>query len=188
MKLIQAFITGDNSAFDKLVIKYKNMVFNLCYRILNNYEDAQDCAQEVFIKVYNNSKNFKFKSAFSTWLYRITVNTCKNKLNSLEYRFKKKRVFLEKHGNPGENSYSIPITDNSSSPDEIIKLKETEKLIQKAIGILPEKQKILVVLRDIEGKSYEEIVTITGFKLGTVKSKLSRAREILRKKLKGVIQ
>src|SRR4030042_1472905 len=120
--LINQFINGNIPAFDKLVLKYKNIVFNLCFKILYNYEDAEDCSQEVFIKVYNAIKTFKFNSSFKTWLYTIALNT------------------------------------------------------------LPDKYKILVILKDIEEKSYDEIVTMTGLKIGTVKSILFRAREKLRVK------
>ena len=90
IELVKAFQAEDKSAFDKIVLKYKNKVFNLCYRFVGDYEEANDSAQEAFVKVYCSLKKFRLESAFSTWLYRITVNTCKNKLTSLEYRYKKK--------------------------------------------------------------------------------------------------
>ena len=80
--LVRAFNSGEKPAFDKLVLKYKDKVFNICYRFLNDYEEANDCAQETFVKIYRSLKNFRFESSFSTWLYRIAVNTCKNKITS----------------------------------------------------------------------------------------------------------
>ncbi len=185
--LINSFISGNNSAFDKLVIKYKNIVFNLCFRMLNDYEDSEDCSQEVFIKVYNALKNFKFKSSFKTWLYTITLNTCRNKLKSLDYRLKSKNVSLDYDLNTTGNPMEIPIPDNSSSPYNSLDNKQIGKTILETIYSLPEKHKSLILLKDIEEKSYDEIVSITGLKIGTVKSILFRAREKLRTKLKGVI-
>jgi RNA polymerase sigma-70 factor (ECF subfamily) len=179
--LVRAFLAKDKSAFDKLVLKYQNKIFNLGYRLLGDYEEANDCAQEVFIKVYRSLKNFRFDSAFSTWLYRITVNTCKNKMASLQYRYNKKTLRLD---NPRK---SVELGDTSHSPPVVLERKEKERFIQKAINTLPEEQKTVVVLRDIEGLSYEEIANITGYNLGTVKSKLARARQQLRKKLKGIV-
>ncbi|MCJ7540486.1 MAG: sigma-70 family RNA polymerase sigma factor, partial [Desulfobacterales bacterium] len=93
------------AAFDELVLKYKDRLFNLVYWFLGDYQDANDCAQETFIKVFKSIKKFRFESAFSTWLYRIAINTCKNKIKSSAYRWKKKTVSLEtsnssKNGNP----------------------------------------------------------------------------------------
>jgi len=93
---IKSFLAGDKKTFDKLVLKYQDRVFNLCYRFLGDYEEANDSAQETFIKVYNSLKNFRFESAFSTWLYRIAVNTCKNKLSSLKFRLNQRMVRLDR--------------------------------------------------------------------------------------------
>ena len=138
------------------------MSFNLCFRLLGDYDEANDCAQEIFIKVYNNLKSFKFESGFNTWLYRISVNTCKNNLSSLTARMKKKTLSLD---NPGTGSGSsdgifskLNAGNNSYSPDKMYERKEREIVIQEAIDSLTSKEKILVVLRDVEGKSYEEMV------------------------------
>lgn len=185
--LINQFINGNISTFDKLVHKYKNIVFNLCFKILYNYEDAEDCSQEVFIKVYNAIKTFKFNSSFKTWLYTIALNTCRNRLKSLEYRFRKNKISLNTNINPAGNPIEIHIPDNSYSPNDSLNNKEMENSILKTINSLPDKYKILVILKDVEEKSYDEIVTMTGLKIGTVKSILFRAREKLRVKLKGII-
>ena len=183
--LIKDFVSGNKKAFDALILKHKNFVFNLCYRILGNYEEAEDLSQDIFIKIYKALKGFKFKSAFTTWLYTVAVNTCKNRLSSTRYKLDKKNKSLENNGSNG-NRYEMPLSDNSN-PYDSLDAGEGEKQIMNAINSLPDTQKILVVLRDLEGRSYEEIVEITGMKQGTVKSKLCRAREILKDKLKGVI-
>lgn len=185
-ELIVTFLAGNSSAFDQLVLKYKNLVFNLCYRMLENTSDAEDCAQETLIKVYHGLRNFKFKAEFSTWLYRIAVNTCKNKMNSLEFRFRNKLVRFEKPSPSDDGVLTLEIGDDSNSPASVYERKETKQAILNAIRSLPPSQKILVILSDLEERSYQEIVEITGFKLGTVKSKLARARHQLRGKLEGV--
>ena len=89
-ELVRAFQAGNRFAFDKLVRKHQDRIFNLCYRFFGDYQDANDFAQEVFIKVYQSLNKFRYESSFSTWLYRIAVNTCKNRLRSIEYRFRLK--------------------------------------------------------------------------------------------------
>lgn len=184
--LIRAFKGGDKTAFDKLVLKHKNKLFNLCYRFLGDYQEANDSAQETFIKVYESLKKFRFESTFSTWLYRIAVNTCKNKLKSSGYRRKKKMVWLDNPGWPDNSQPAIEVQDETYSPEKELEKKERMRMIQEAINTLPTEQKEVVTLRDIEGLSYGEIVEITGFNIGTVKSRLARARLDLRKKLRSV--
>jgi RNA polymerase sigma-70 factor (ECF subfamily) len=186
IRLAKAFLEDDKNAFDELILLRKKMVFNLCYRFLGNYEDADDCAQEVFLKVYRSLKKFRFESNFSTWLYRITVNTCKNKLNSLDYRLRFKKMRIN-NSRPKEEDVpqGVEVGDERYSPESSLKRKEISQLIQEAVNSLPTPHKMVVVLRDMEGRSYEEIVDITGYKLGTVKSKLSRARQELRERLRG---
>ena len=182
---IKAFLGGDISSFDRLVLCYKDRVFNLCYRLLGDYEEADDCGQEIFVKVYRSLKNFKFNSSFSTWLYTITVNHCKNRLRSLQYRFWKKVVPcdpIRKDDNPGPLD---EIEDPSPSPLTQMAEQEQEALLQQAINALPQSPRTIVILRDMEGLSYEEIAHITGYNPGTVKSKLARARQLLREQLKG---
>ncbi len=186
-KLIESFQSNDEKAFDQLVLKYQDMVFNICYRFLGNYDDADDSAQETFVKVYKNLSRFKFESHFSTWLYRIAVNTCKSKLSSIHYRFGKTMIPIDKPKNCNNGIYPMEIKDETYLPEKMIEEKEMKLMIHSAIDSLPEKQKTLVVLRDIEGLPYEEIVQITGLKLGTVKSKLARARQSLVIKLSEVI-
>lgn len=185
--LIRDFQKDCEEAFDRLVLKYQNKIFNLCYQFLGNHEDADDCAQESFIKVFRNLKGFQFRSSFSTWLYRIAVNTCKNKVNSLEYRLRRKTLDLDRPREKENGTAFIQVADERHSPVESYEKKELREQIQKAIQSLPEKQRGIVVMRDLEGLSYGEIGRITKLKAGTVKSKLARAREELRKKLKGAV-
>lgn len=184
-QLIKAILAGNERAFDELVRLHQRFVFNLCYRLLGDYDDADDCAQEVFIKVYKSLGSFRFDSEFKTWLYRVAVNTCKNRFRSLEYRMGQRNVRLNADGE--EDKRQVDIGNHKQSPAAALRRKEIGRLIQAAINKLPSDQKLVVVLRDMEGRSYEEITEITGFKLGTLKSKLSRARLRLRESLKGAI-
>ncbi len=188
-ELVKEVQANKKPAFNKLVLKYQDRIFNLCFRMLGDYDEANDCAQETFIKAYNHIKSFKFQSGFSTWLYRIAVNTCKNNISSLSFRMKQRTISLDNpgHSNDDDEPRNIEIRDDSSNPAKAYEKKETEMIIQQAIETLPAKQRALVVLRDIEGRTYEEIGEITGLKQGTVKSKLSRARQELRDLLKGAL-
>ena len=93
--LVNAFKRGDHSAFEKIVLKYQDRVYNLCYRFLGDKQEAEDSAQDIFIKVYKALKGFKLKSSFYTWLYRIVINTCKNRVKSLEFRRAKSRISID---------------------------------------------------------------------------------------------
>jgi len=163
------------------------MVFNVCYRFLSNYDDANDCAQETFVKVFRNLDKFKFESAFSTWLYRIAVNTCKSRMASLQYRIEKISVPIDKQRETQNGNFPFEIKDETYSPENLVEKKEVKLMVHKAIDSLPEKQRMLIILRDLECLPYDEIVKITGFKLGTVKSKIARARQALVQKIKEVI-
>ena len=185
--LVRAFQAGDKEAFDKLVLKHKDRLFSLCYRYLSDYEEANDSAQDAFIKAYAGLKRFRFESAFSTWLYRIAVNTCKNKILSYEFRHRNKRVSLEHDGNPDHEGAGTEIQNGSLSPALQLEEKERHKLIMRAVNGLPPEHKEMITLRDIEGLPYDEIVEVTGLNPGTVKSRLSRARLDLASKLRGIV-
>jgi RNA polymerase sigma-70 factor (ECF subfamily) len=185
--LVRAFQRGERTAFDEIVIKHKDRLFNLCYGFLGDYQEANDTAQDVFIKVYRSLKGFRLESTFSTWLYRIAVNTCRNRLNSRDYRGRRSTVSLDNPGAPEGTHAAMEIEDESPSPMTALESKERWMLIRKAMSSLPPDQKTVVMLRDVEGLSYDEIVEVTGFNLGTVKSRLARARFELRTRLKGVI-
>jgi RNA polymerase sigma-70 factor (ECF subfamily) len=186
-RLVQSFLSGDMNAFDRLIRMHQTRVFNLCYRFIGDYDDADDCAQEVFIKIHRSLGGFRFESNFSTWLYRVTVNTCKNRLKSLAYRLRSRRIRIDLARDPDIAARRAETSGNRSTPAIELIRKEIDLLIQKAVDALPVEQKTVVVLRDFDGISYEEIAEITGLPLGTVKSKLSRARLKLSEALRGKI-
>lgn len=182
---VQAALRGDKKAFEALVIRYKDRIFNACYRLMGDGDEARDCAQETFVKAFRSLKAFRFDAAFGTWLYAIAVNTCRNRLQSAAYRATRRTVSLGAGGNGDSPDCIAELEDPGLSPLEQLSRKEGERLLQRAIAALPEMARTLVVLRDIEGLSYEEVAQATGLELGTVKSGLARARARLRSNLKG---
>jgi RNA polymerase sigma-70 factor, ECF subfamily len=185
--LVRAAAEGDRQAFDDLVRRHQDRVFNLCVWFLSDYQEADDMAQEVFIKAFRSLKSFRFEAKFSTWLYRVAVNTCKNRVNSLEYRIKKWTDRLDTGDvNPGDAGIDLQ-GSQADSPQAQLEKKEQRQQIQKAVNGLSGDKKTVVVLRDIEGLAYDEISRITGLSLGTVKSKIARARDELQQKLKDIL-
>jgi RNA polymerase sigma-70 factor, ECF subfamily len=184
---IRAFLHNDRSAFDRLVGRYQDNVYNVCYRMMGEHEEARDCAQETFVRAYGALKGFRFESRFSTWILTIAVNICKNRLKSLEHRYRRRMVRIDSSSEAAEGTNRFDIED--PTPNALVQLttRERELILQKAIDELPGDAKMVTVLRDIEGLSYEEIARITGYNPGTVKSKLARAREQLRRNLRGLI-
>lgn len=169
-ELIRSFIAGDMKSFELLAARYKDMAYNLCYNITGDHDVAMDCAQDSFIKVYRNLHRFEFRSAFSTWLYIICVNTCRNRITS---SWNRKRIHVNDHVMQG-------FRDCAPDPEEELMRSESEQVVRRAIAKLPEEERVLVVLRDMEGRGYSEIADITGLVQGTVKSRLARARHRLR--------
>ncbi len=167
--LIQRFIEGDESTFKTLVQRHKDKIRNIIYLMLSNSDSVDDIAQEVLITVYKNLKSFRFESQFSTWLYRITVNKCKDHLRRVKIR----SIFTP-ITNDGEHPSYTPSTEN----------KDVSEIVQKAILQLPEKLRVPLLLKDIEGLSYQEISEAVNCEIGTVKSRIFRAREGLRNLLK----
>lgn len=184
--LVRDALAGDRRAFDLLVLRHGDMLFNLCFRMLGDYDEASDCAQDAFIRAYRALGGFRGEAAFPTWLYRIAVNTCKNRLASAEYRRSRKAVRLE---GTGADDTLLPANGRASfsNPTARLEREEHEAVIQRALDGLPPDEKTVAVLRDIEGRSYEEIAMLTGMRPGTVKSRLARARRRLRSKLEGIV-
>ena len=172
---IKLFVeTNDTYAFERLLVKYQDQVYNYCYRYLGNEADASDCTQEIFIRLFENLKSFRFESKFSTWFFRVTLNTCKNMAGSKSYRMEQQAVRNGIAEQAPNSKYQIP--NNNSNPEILIQEKELNQLLQNAIDKLKGKQKTVLILRDLDGHSYEEIASITGLNIGTVRSTLNRAR------------
>jgi RNA polymerase sigma-70 factor (ECF subfamily) len=178
---------GDREAFNKLVKKYQNDVFNICFRFLGNKDDAYDTAQDIFIKVYESIHEFKFKASFMTWLYRITLNTCKNKSTS---NFKRNSLIknIETLNNDDERVNIVEMIGDKSPAilDEIL-AKQRDEIVQKIINSLPFLYKNIIILSDIHGCSHKEIAQLCDLNISTVKTRLIRGRNLIRMKLEGLL-
>ena len=180
--LIEATKQGDETAFAEIVSRYRNPITNYLYRLLNDYEEAVDLAQETFVRVYFAAERYHTGYAFSTYLYRIATN-----LAISEMRRRKRRKLLSLTGlfQPDhESETAFDPADENPLPDENLLEEEQKQVIARAIAAMPEKYRLPIVLRDIEGKSYEEVAEILNLGLGTTKSRISRARGLLKEKLK----
>jgi RNA polymerase sigma-70 factor (ECF subfamily) len=170
LELIEKCKNNDSEAFEKLIIMYEAKIYNLCFYILKNKEDSLDAAQDVCVKIYKSIAKFKGDSKFSTWVYRVTYNTCidlvKKRKDDIPYD-----DFINSENNP-ENKV-----------DGIIEARELKMEIKNCIMKLNDDFRTIVILRDIDGLSYQEIAGILNIEVGTVKSRLSRARETLKNEL-----
>lgn len=163
--LIRKFINGDESTFKILLIKHKDKVRNLVFLTLGDVDYVDDISQDVFISVYHKLNEFRFESKFTTWLYRITINKCKDYLRKKKVR----SIFVPIQDY--EADYGMkPFSENIDIPN----------LVRAAIDKLPEKLKVPLVMRDIDGFSYKEIADELGTEVGTIKSRIFRARETLK--------
>jgi RNA polymerase sigma-70 factor (ECF subfamily) len=180
--LLRRLRDRDEQAFRELIETQRDRVFNITYRMLGNRAEAEDVAQEVFITVFKTIDHFREESKFSTWLYRVTVNHCKNRIKYLARRHDRDRDELDEQSS-GVNGAAVGVPIRAAQPDRALESAQTEKLLQEAIASLDDDHRVVVVLRDVEDLSIEEICEITKLPDGTVKSRLHRARLALRKKL-----
>jgi len=181
--IIERCKNGDLSAFDELVHRYEKQVYGFAYRMSGNYDDANDIAGEAFIKVFQGIESFRGDSNFSTWLFRIVTNLY------LDHRKRTRahvNIPLDEYIDLEESSVARQIEDTSPGPLEQIETAERNEAIQAAILQLPDYQRIMILLFHVHGKSYEEIAEIVELPIGTVKSRLNRARLALREKLQPV--
>jgi RNA polymerase sigma-70 factor, ECF subfamily len=170
------FQEGGEEGFNRLVLKHKDRIYSLCARMLGDPDEADDTAQETFVRVYRGLKGFRMESKFSTWAWRIAVNACKNKLDSKAWKERRARADLEAADREEAGS--------SPTPAQELEAKGRRASIEAAIARLPEDQRVLVVLRDVEGRSYEEIAECLSLNPGTLKSRLNRARAQLQEWLR----
>lgn len=177
-KLVCRSRNGDIEAFEELILSYEKKIYNIALRMTGNGEDARDIAQEVCIKIFKSLNSFKENSSFSTWVYRITTNVCIDEIR------KRKNILSLTAANIDDEEFEMPVQDKGRLPDELVEGKETLELIKGYILELAPEYRMVIILRDIQGYTYEEISKILDINIGTVKSRLNRARGLLRDKLK----
>ena len=180
-KLIERLQRRDEAAFNELVRLYEAKVFHLVLRMIGDRAEAEDVAQEVFITVFKSIDGFRGDAKLSTWLYRVATNHCKNRIKYLGRRARgQKQVFDELSERDAIESATMQTSATVPRPDEAVEGRQTEHIVQRALGLIDDEHRELIVLRDLEGLSYEEIQGITGLAEGTVKSRLHRARVALK--------
>jgi len=184
LQLIQRIQNGEQQAFSLLVRKYQTRVANILTRYVRSSGDIPDVAQEVFIKVYKSLPNFRGDSAFYTWLFRITVNTAKNYLTSQSRRPPSSDIDAE-DADSYDGSGALKDEDN---PEAILHSQEVKRVVLKAINDLPDELKSAITLRELEGMSYDDIAQVEGCPIGTVRSRIFRAREAIDKQLKPLLE
>ncbi|MFJ7310839.1 RNA polymerase sigma factor SigW [Peribacillus frigoritolerans] len=177
---INQVLKGDHNAFGEIVEIYKDKVFQICFRMLGNRQEAEDLAQEAFVRAYVNIRSFNITMKFSTWLYRIATNLCIDRL-----RKKKPDYYLDAEvaGTEGLNMYS-QIASDMAKPEVEVESLELQETIQVEIMKLPDKYRSVIVLKYIEELSLKEISEILDLPVGTVKTRIHRGREALRKQLR----
>ena len=184
--VVAAFLGGEERAFQELVARYQTRLLNFIYRTIGDREKAEDLVQEVFIRVYRHIGRFDRSKKFSTWIYTIASNLAKNELRN---RSRNPLVLFQTiKKNWQEDDRPLQFEDYTSRPDDLYRKRHLRELVEETVAQLPQHHREVFVLRELEGKSYEEIAEITDCNLGTVKSRLNRARtsfaEIIEPRLK----
>ena len=171
-ELILLLQQGDESAFETILRLYEKKVYTLCRRMCGNDEDAQEAAQDAFLSLWRSAKSFRGDASLSTWLYRLATNACIDLLR----RNKRggERVSLD------DEETTLELVDESPLPEQTLERKETQRLVEKGLAALPEDYRAILLLREAEGLSYAEIAEAMHMELGTVKSRISRGRVLLR--------
>lgn len=175
MAVITAVLNGDTNAFEKLVLENQRQVYNLALKMTGNEEDAYDISQEAFVKAFKNLSAFRGDSKFSVWLYRLTSNLCLDFLRSRKRRAAVSTSYIDDEDK--EQELSIP--DERFSPETVLEKAELRRSINAALDTLPDDYRQIIVLREMNGLSYDEIAAALGLELGTVKSRIFRARKKL---------
>lgn len=174
-QVIECILKGDINAYEQLVTQYEKSVYNLALRMTDNAEDAADMAQEAFIKAYNSLGSFRGDSKFSVWLYRIVSNIC---LDFLRKQSRRPAVSLSVEDDDGEDM-QLDVPDESMSPEIQLERKLTRESVRRGLAQLPEDYRQILLLRELQGLSYDEIAQTLDIGVGTVKSRIFRAREKL---------
>ena len=172
LRFIENFKKGDTSSFGILAQNYQDRIYTLCRHMLENPDDAEDAAQEIFIKAFQGLKNFTPTSSFYTWLYRIAVNTCLDR--------RRKFSFHSLFFSTDKENHIDSFPSQAPSPESAYATKQSMQTLQAALNRISKKLRVVIVLNELEGLTYQEIAEVLDVSVGTVKSRISRAREELR--------
>ena len=176
LEIVQRVLSGDTEAFEALVLEHQNKVYSLALRMVGNEEDARDMAQEAFIRAFNSLSGFRGDSKFSVWLYRLTSNIC---IDFLRSRTKKHAASLTWTDDEGEDAGEMEIPDETYSPERLLERTLTRESVRRGLDSLSPQYREILLLREINGLSYEEIGRALGIEEGTVKARIFRARKKL---------
>jgi len=182
-KLVELVQRGDRTAFNVLVLKYQHKVMKLVMRYVRNQAEAEDITQDAFIKAYRALPSFRGESAFYTWLYRIAINTAKNSLVSRRKRLVDYNLDLQ---DPDDYTGQV-LLKHSDTPERLLLTDEIRQTVQEAMRALPEDLREAITLRELDGLSYEEIAEVMECPVGTVRSRIFRAREAIDNKLRPLL-
>jgi RNA polymerase sigma-70 factor (ECF subfamily) len=178
IQVIDEVLAGDVDAFSKIIEKYKSKTFNYVYSQVKDYDEAMDITQEIFIMTIEALRSFRRESKFSTWFYSIMVNYCKN------YRKKNSRYNLVSiNSSRGDDEYDMQIPDERENPEDEVIMNDSLRIVKDEIGKLPDDYREILLLRDIQGLSYNEIADILDISLSNVKVRIHRGREFLKNRL-----
>lgn len=175
-QLLKKAVGGDQAAFGELVELYTPRIYSVCFGFLGHRQDAEDCTQETFIKAYRAISRFSFRASFYTWIYRIAINACH------DYRRRHHKVTvqsLDREMELDDSSVPFQLADDQPGPLDLAELEETRRMVREAIATLPNYLAEILIMRDLQQMSYQELSDIFDLKAGTVKSRLARARQQL---------
>lgn len=179
--LVKKAQQGDRAAFEELMDIYFKRIYNIAYRMAGNADDASDMTQEAMLKLYRNIKSFGGNSRFSTWVYRVATNTCLDELKKIR---RHTSYSIDSELETDDGSIAFEIEDSAPTPEQRAEQRELKELVKNAVLRLGDEHKTVIILRDIQGLSYDEIARVLGCSEGTVKSRISRGRA----KLKSVLE
>lgn len=180
LELVNRAKKGDSEAFSVLVQRYENKIYNLAYRLVGNHADAGDLAQETFIKLYHSIHTYRGDASFATWLYRVATNVCRDELRRQQ---RQKKISLDEMiEQPG---FALSSDNEQEMPEEVLEKKELQEQMQSFLLELSDEHRIVLIMREVQELSYEEIAAALDCSLGTVKSRLNRARQALKQKFLG---
>jgi RNA polymerase sigma-70 factor (ECF subfamily) len=181
-ELVRRAQGGDRQAFETIFHRYERRLFNFVYQVIGNADDAADLTQDVFVRIYNGLGELRAEDAFNTWIYRIALNLCRDHLRRTR-RIRTESIEQGGRSNDEDESAGIEIPDWSDNPEQVLQTDEMQEAVRRAVRALPEHYRNVVVLHHLQGMEVTDIARIVGCQVGTVKSRLSRGRDELKRRL-----